>query len=85
MEMLNYAGAARPNGVPVGTLYGWVGRWQIPQCGSACGWSAQRAGRSGQPGAIEWLQGVLDANASRSERSPLDLSDVTRYIWSHIH
>lgn len=30
MEMLNYADAARMIGVPVGTLYSWVGRRQIP-------------------------------------------------------
>ncbi|MBI3183142.1 MAG: helix-turn-helix domain-containing protein [Myxococcales bacterium] len=30
MEMLNYADAARMIGVPVGTLYSWVGRQQIP-------------------------------------------------------
>lgn len=84
MEMLNYAGAARPNGVPVGTLYGWVGRWQIPQCGSARGWSAQRAGRPGPPGAIEWLQGVLDANASRSEGDRRSISLTLRAIYGAI-
>jgi excisionase family DNA binding protein len=30
MEMLNYADAARMIGVPIGTLYSWVGRRQIP-------------------------------------------------------
>lgn len=30
MEMLNYCDAARMIGVPIGTLYGWVGRRQIP-------------------------------------------------------
>lgn len=30
MEMLNYPEAARIIGVPIGTLYSWVGRRQIP-------------------------------------------------------
>ena len=30
MEMLNYSDAARMNGVPIGTLYSWVGRRHIP-------------------------------------------------------